>query len=128
METAVVPAPAKPKLLAFHGNPTIKEEYLARVIAHRDADEIIHGTYWEDGKGCAVGCTVHSGEHFAYVRELGIPVALARMEDRIFETLPNGHAKDWPIKFLSVIRVGADLSQVSRQFAIWLLSDPEEGR
>jgi len=63
-------------MLAFHNNPAIKEKYLARVRAHRVADEIVKGRYWENGKGCAVGCTLHSGKHMSYESELGIPVAL----------------------------------------------------
>lgn len=72
-------------LLAFHGDKAIKAKYLARVKAHAEADEIIHGTYWEKGKGCAVGCTIHSEKHSAYETELGMPIILARLEDRIFE-------------------------------------------
>lgn len=49
-------------LIAFHGKQSIKDEYLARVRAHKAADEIIKGVYWEKGKGCAVGCTVHIGK------------------------------------------------------------------
>ena len=54
---------------AFHGDPKVKTKYLKRVRAHRAADQIIHGTYWEDGKGCAVGCTIHSSDHAAYETE-----------------------------------------------------------
>lgn len=42
--------PKQEKLLAFFGDKAIKKQYLNRVIAHRKADEIIHGTYCEDGK------------------------------------------------------------------------------
>jgi hypothetical protein len=108
---------------AYHNDPTIKEEYLARVMAHRLADEIIKGTYWQDGKGCAVGCTIHSNNHNAYETELGIPTVLARLEDGIFESLPNERAKIWPEEFLRAINVGADLSGVWPKFAIWLLTD-----
>jgi hypothetical protein len=45
-------------LIAFHNDQKIKDKYLARVEAHRKADEIIKGKYWENGKGCAVGCTL----------------------------------------------------------------------
>lgn len=114
-------------LRAFHGQAEIKEKYLARVRAHVAADELIHGRYWENGKGCAVGCTVHSGDHSAYERELGIPRVLARLEDGIFEGLPNGRSKEWPEQFLSSIEVGADLSSVWPRFAVWLLTDGKYG-
>jgi hypothetical protein len=112
---------------AFHGDETIKAKYLARVRAHAAADEIVKGRYWEDGKGCAVGCTLHSSDHMAYEKELGIPVHLARLEDVIFESLQNGASKAWPEKFLEAPKVGADLSKVWPMFAIWLLVDPDHG-
>lgn len=115
------------KMLAYHNNPEIKEKYMARVQGHAKADEFIHGTYWENGKGCAVGCTIHSSDHMAYETELGIPVMLARLEDVIFENLPNGKSKEWPELFLSSIPVGADLSMVGSKFMHWILIDPKDG-
>jgi hypothetical protein len=114
-------------MLAFHNDPAIKEKYLARVRTHIEADELIHGVYWEKGKGCAVGCTVHSSNHAAYEVELGIPSILAKIEDGIFESLTNGRAKPWPEQFLMAPQVGADLSGVWPQFAVWLLVDPKYG-
>ena len=110
-------------LLAFHGDPSIKEFYLNRVRAHEAADEIIHGKYWENGRGCAVGCSVHSGSHKAYETELGIPLMLARLEDRLFEGMANGNSKQFPAKFLEAAQVGADLSRVPWQFLYWLLTE-----
>ncbi len=112
---------------AFYNDEHIKELYLARVRQHRAADEIIHGKYWENGRGCAVGCTIHSSDHAAYEGELGIPCALAWLEDRIFENLPNPNAAEWPEAFLSSIPVGADLGHVCDQFMSWLLMDEEAG-
>ena len=108
---------------AFHNDPAIKEKYLARVKAHREADQLVKGEYWEDGKGCAVGCTIHSGNHKEYEIELGIPEILAHLEDTIFEGLPNELAMTWPERFLKSIPVGADLSKVWPKFAIFLLTD-----
>jgi len=110
-------------MLAFHNDPKIKAQFLRRVRAHAAADEIIKGKYWEDGKGCAVGCTLHASNHAAYETELGLPISLAYLEDRIFEGLPNGEAKQFPAAFLSAIKPGADLSRVSWQFLHWLLTD-----
>jgi hypothetical protein len=115
------------KLLAFHGDPKIKAKYLRRVRAHRKADQIIYGTYWENGKGCAVGCTIHGSDHAQYEKELGIPEELARLEDWIFENMGNGHSLEWPEKFLHAINPGADLSKVADQFIAWILTDPKEG-
>lgn len=114
---------------AFHGNAAVKTEYLARLSAHEVADEIIHGTYWQNGKGCAVGCTVHLNDnaHAAYESQLGIPQVIARLEDRIFEGMKNGDSKTFPRRFLEAIPVGADLSLVWPRFAVWLLVDEEHG-
>jgi hypothetical protein len=114
-------------MIAFHGDSSIKAKYVARVKAHAVADEIVHGQYWKNGKGCAVGCTIHSGDHAAYEREIGVPVILARLEDRLFEAMQNGDAKEFPLRFISAIRPGADLSRVWYQFALWLLVDAVDG-
>jgi hypothetical protein len=110
------------KLLAFHGKQEIKDKYIARLEEHYRADEIIKGQYWENGKGCAVGCTIHSGNHKAYEDELGIPTIIARLEDVIFEGLPNKDSKEFPLQLLKSINVGADLSKVADKFLIKLLN------
>ena len=114
-------------LRAFHNDPNIKGKYLARVRAHIAADELIHGKYWENGKGCAVGCTIHGSNHSAYETELSIPRVLAKLEDGIFEGMSNGLSKVWPEQFLLCIPVGADLSGVWPRFAVWLLTDDKFG-
>jgi hypothetical protein len=111
------------KLEAFHNDPKIKEKYLKRVKAHAAANEIIKGEYWENGKGCAVGCTIHGSQHSKYETELGIPEWLARVEDTIFEGLPNKRAKLWPAEFLSAITPGIDLEKIKVPFLIIVLEN-----
>lgn len=115
-------------MLAFHNDPAIKARYLARVRAHAAADEIIHGHYWENGKGCAVGCTVHSSAHDSYETKLGIPHMLALLEDQLFEGMENGESKEFPSRFLASIQPGADLSRVGWFFLHWLLTEELVGR
>ena len=110
-------------MLAYHNDPTQKDAILAKLSAHRLADELVKGHYWENGKGCAVGCTIESGNHAEYEHRFGIPRILARLEDRIFEGPPNGSAKEWPEQFMGAIRPGADLSMVWPRFALWLLTE-----
>jgi len=109
-------------MLAFEGTVT-KAAVLKQLRAHAKADEIVKGQYWEEGKGCAVGCTIHSNQHVEYETRFGIPQALARLEDCIFEGLANGKAKVWPIRFMTAITPGTDLSCVHWQFLHWLLTD-----
>lgn len=117
----------KTTMKAYHNDHKVKEKYMARINSHIAADELIKGKYWERGKGCAVGCTIHSSDHGLYEIELGIPRVLARLEDGIFEQLPNELAKTWPKRFLESIKVGADLSNIWPQFAHWLMLNEKYG-
>ena len=117
-------------MLAYHNDPAIKSKLLADLQAHADADRLVKGQYWENGKGCAVGCTLHSvgadgaaNNHSEYETRLGIPQMLARLEDTIFEGLPNADAMQWPMRFSAAIATGADLSRVGWQWLHWLLTD-----
>ncbi len=110
-------------LRAFHGDPKIKAKYIRRVRAHRKADQLIQGTGWENGKGCAVGCTLRVYDHSLYPVELGIPVIMAGLEDAIFEGLPKADAQAWPERFLGAIKPGANLDNAWSRFALWLLED-----
>jgi len=112
-------------MIAYHNDPKIKNDILQVLQSHYDADEFVKGHYWQNGKGCAVGCTVHCGDHSLYESHFGIPEALAHLEDCIFEGLPNRHAKEWPLQFMSAIPVGADLSRVQWQFLYWLMTTKE---
>lgn len=112
---------------AFHNDPEIKQKYIDRVKAHQAADEIIKGTYWQEGKGCAVGCTIEGDDHFKYETELGIPSILAYLEDSLFENMSNEDAKKFPLMFLEAIPVGADLSKVFNNLVIWEWEDPVHG-
>ena len=113
-------------MLAFHNDPKIKEKYLKRVRAHAKADKIVKGQYWEDGKGCAVGCTILGKDHYKYEKELGIPVSIAYLEDKIFEGLPNEEAMTFPVRFLEAIPVGANLEHVAAMMQIFSLRDCRE--
>ena len=113
-------------LIAYHGRQADKDAILAQLAGHRAADELVQGYgYWKDGKGCAVGCTIHSGDHMKYESQFGIPVAIARLEDRIFEELPVELARQWPERLMSTIQPGQDLSRVHWALLRWLLTTPD---
>ncbi len=116
-------------LRAYHGDPALRARTLAQMQAHHDADEIVQGTYWGRGRGCAVGCLTHDphGGHALYPVRWGIPELLARLEDRIFEGLSAEEARAWPIAFLGAIPLGADLSLVWPRFALAILTDEARG-
>ena len=91
-------------MLAYHNDPQLKKEILQQ----------LQGSSWN----------VSIEE---YESRFGIPKRLAHLEEQIFDGLPNAEAKSWPIRFMSAINVGADLSTVWRDFVIWLLIDPIDG-
>jgi hypothetical protein len=122
------PAKSNPRQPSSYSGATVSKCYLTRVRAHRKADQLLQGFgYWVDGKGCAVGCTIHGRDHAAYETELGIPRMVARLEDGIFEGLPKAEAQLWPERFLDGIVPGQDLAQVGDRFLHWLIADPQDG-
>ena len=115
-------------MLAYHSDENLKKSVLSQMAAHRKADTLIQRYgYWKDGKGCAVGCLIHSNNHAEYETRFGIPIYLARLEDGIFERLPVKEAKEWPERFLNAITVGVDLSMVFYKFMHWILVDAQDG-
>ena len=94
-------------------------------------DDIIRGKYGnnEAGKyfqGCAIGCSLHSlnllqgkggtpdevlniSQHDRYAAELNLPAWLARIEDHLFEHLPDAESLTWPRRFLAAIPVGVEI-------------------
>jgi hypothetical protein len=114
-------------LISFHGDPEIKNAHTAQLKAHHDADEIVQGQYWENGKGCDTGCSFHSSDHGQWPVQLGIPVQIGRLRDTIFEGLPNARAKDFPLACSMATPVGVNLDRVWMQVMIWLLVDGEYG-
>jgi len=133
----MIPTKELKKLQAFHKDPKLKKDMVAEILNHQKQDQIVKGTYGqENGKwrGCAVGCSIHSlnirygkniptGEHKAYEAELGIPESLAKLEDYLFEAMPNDKAMAWPAEFMKAIPVGADLSMVAPKFIAATLRD-----
>jgi len=109
-----------------------KDDLIAKLTAHAKADAIIKGRYFEDGKGCAVGCSlvdygVRPSDHSQYEKIFGIPEKIARLEDCIFEGLPIDLAKEWPLRFSNAVPVKTDLSGVWPKFAIALMIDEDHG-
>jgi len=110
------------ELKAFKNSQQIKTKFIQRLESHYIQDEIIKGQYWEDGKGCAVGCTIHSDSHNCYETELGIPEWVARLEDVLFEGIPNEYAKEFPLKLLKSIPIGySNWRHVYHQLCVFML-------
>lgn len=118
-------------MLAYKGTVK-KSEFVKELLNHQKADNFIRGTYWNEGKGCAVGCSLESvskvkgiiidhKDHKSYETHLGIPEWLARLEDILFEGMNIKKSKSWPVAFAKAIRVGADLDKIKTPFIILIL-------
>ena len=108
-------------LSAYHGDQAIKDKYIQRMKAHMDADELIRGTGFENGKGCAVGCTLNKYKHSAFPDELGVPEWAAHLLDTLHESTSD---KVWPtlsMRFLTAITPGANLESVRHEINLFIL-------
>lgn len=113
-------------MLAYHGDEKLRQKFINRAQGHRKADEIIQRYgFWLHGKGCAIGCLAHTDEKAHEVLEqiAGLPQALSRLADIIFEQLPDPDYRTWPERFASAAQAGADLGLVHHHWLHWLLTD-----
>jgi hypothetical protein len=117
----------KQPLISFHGDQKIKDAHVNRLQIHHDQDEFVQGKYWENGKGCDTGCAFHSDNRSLWASELGIPLQIGYLRERIFESLPNSEAKDFPLACSKATPVGKNLNPVWKKFIIWVLTDPTYG-
>jgi len=112
---------------AFTNVTMTKPEMMKALKWHQKQDNFVKGSYWDNGKGCAVGCSLESvariksidldkGYHKNYETHLGVPEWLARVEDRLFEGIGKDRSKVWPVEFMEAINVGADLDKIKLPF------------
>lgn len=120
---------------AWHGDPALKAEVLARMVKHRQEDEIIKGHYRihdldtaSGYKGCLIGCTLpekmeyslrYSGRYAEWPSEgwhrrveslYGIPEGVAWLLDDTFEGQGTfDEAAEFAVASIEAIPVGADL-------------------
>jgi hypothetical protein len=123
---------------AWHGDPKLKDEVVARMLDHRAKDEIIQGVYQEKGdgdnyRGCLLGCTLpylKGGDRIVEWAEevenhYGIPEQVALILEDMFEDQDSFEAAgDFAVASLLTIPVGADLSELARFRQDWLEATP----
>lgn len=143
------------ELLAFHGNPAVKEKYLARVAADKEAGLIRQQSNYMQRRDPPIYYNQETPNAYlldgsslaAYETELGIPRLVAKVEIELFEKIasekveekienwletampirPNPKVEGRPSKFLSAIQTGANLGLVWQQFMAELLDDAKTG-
>lgn len=110
-------------MLSFFGEPALKSAVRRRVAEHQRLDQIVQGTYWESGRGCFIGCSLHSSEHDAFPRLLGLPEWYAHLGEAIFEGLSGGEHSTFALEVYDATPVGANLDRVRDLFLIETLAD-----
>ncbi len=110
--------------------PTGQQDVVrARIAAHKAADEIAQGVGYrvahdyEGGtvRACAIGCSLDRYDHQEYSAVLGVDLRIARLVDRIHESLPFALAVKWPGRVAAALTPGADTSLVADRFTVWML-------
>ena len=89
------------------------------VAAHIAADALMKGSYWDAkrGKGCFIGCLTHSASPAPAFERFGLPVAVLRIAENIFEALPCDEGKAFFAALPDAVgRDGKDLSRVHWAF------------
>lgn len=110
-------------MLAYHNDSTLKDKIVSQMAEHRRLEQLIQGTGWEDGKGCMIGCALHSYDHSKLPEAIGVPESVGHLVDAIFEGLPPGEAEQFSDDFWSAVKTGSNLSQVADKFSLWILKD-----
>ena len=125
------------KYNAYHGDHNLKETLIKLAKQHAEQDQYIKGEYGGISggvfKGCSVGCSINDlnlmtegqtsdyGDHAYLADKLGIPIFITRLQDCIFEGLPQDKSILWTERLFSAIPVDADLSNVTPKFLKFIL-------
>jgi hypothetical protein len=105
-------------LVAYHGDPALKAEFVSRMKAHIAADQLRQGATGGNGRGCAVWCTYDEYDHAIGQERLGFPEWYERLRDAIFEGLPKNDAPAFALASLEDVPVGADIDLARVPFLI----------
>ena len=91
----------------------------AEVAAHINADALVRGSYWKPsknavgGQGCFISCLTHSSDPTPAFERFGLPVAVLRIAEHIFEALPVTEGRAFFAALPDAVgRDGKDLSRV----------------
>jgi len=91
----------------------------AEVAAHIAADALVRGAYWKPsenavgGQGCFISCLTHSSDPTPAFERFGLPVAVLRIAENIYEDLPDDEGTAFFAALPDAVgRDGKDLSRV----------------
>ena len=95
----------------------------AQVEAHLAADKLVKGQYWEDRKGCFIGCLAHEYTQSGCISKneetYSLPAMVQILADNIFEGLTVSEGREFFAAFPDAVGTnGKDLSDVGWLFLI----------
>jgi hypothetical protein len=109
-------------MIAFLGDPAIKELALSRLRAHFEAGTFRFNPAWSDKGASALGSVVESDDPDAYAEAMGFPVPLALALDKIINGLEDlNEGKVFAQAWLERTPVGADLANVVGETLVYIL-------
>jgi hypothetical protein len=120
---------------AFHGDIAVKENCLdmvreARALAFQsDANPVRFNILSRPLPSAFLGesCKIERFAPEDFPKEFGIPAILASLQNAIYHSLNLEPAMEWPEQFFDAVQPGANLDGVWDKFALWMLSDPDDG-
>jgi hypothetical protein len=114
-------------MLTYNNDATLKAEHVARAEAHLAADMLRDGTYGEGSgknfRACSVGCFAHDlgatgNQHEAIANHYAIPEWLVRLQDSMFEGLPEDERGSFHVELARRIPLGVSLDPLPHLIAI----------
>ena len=124
-------------MLSYHNDENLKILVVSEMKKHQEQDQFIkrsYGTVNGKFKGCAIGCTIDSlnivlgksydtSRHDVLEEAIGIPVWLARLQDVLFENLPNRENSQFAVDFLDAIPVGVNIEPIKWKFCAFIMKE-----
>lgn len=107
---------------AFHGDPAIKADLLARLRDHTAAGTLVFGpTRWDGRSGTPLGVSVHGEDSAEYAERFGYPLPLAALFDTFAACATPDRAACDTLAWVEAVAPGTNLSAVPWHIAEELL-------
>jgi hypothetical protein len=109
------------------------ETLLQMAKRHQAADMLRAGEYYDQltGKGCSIGCFNHDlgndpEDHAAFAKAAGIPLWAAKLQDGIFEGLPEQDRATWHVDCIEAYQHVTEWDKTLDLFLISVLEGVEK--
>jgi len=95
--------------------------HIERMKDHIEADELVRGTGFEDGKGCFIGCTFDRYDHEHAALSTGVPEWLWYLADELHENMSRSVDRgDMALKLLHGFEKCEDFDALERAIHIYI--------